>query len=344
MSASSKTTAAAKTVLQKVAETSGTKTFKKPLEVLPRPRAHWVGNGFNVFPVFAHYAFTKHVSPFLMFDYAAPKYFKPSDRRRGVGQHPHRGFETITIAFQGEVQHEDSTGNSGIIGEGDIQWMTAGRGIIHEEWQSTRFQKKGGTLEMCQLWLNLPAKYKMTKPRYQPILKKQIPTVYMTGKLTQAAAAKKKTSQSSSQEEKQESKLAAAESPNGNVRVIAGTFRGTKGPAKTFTPVDIFDVNLTRANVTFDIDLKKGHNTIVFVRRGNIVLNGKDRLGPQQVARMGTEGETIQVSGITSDSQLLILSGEPIDEPIANMGPFCMNTQQELRQAVLDYQSGKMGK
>jgi redox-sensitive bicupin YhaK (pirin superfamily) len=189
--------------------------------ILPRPRSHWVGDGFHVYPVFADKAFTNELSPFLMFDYGAPKQFPANNPKKlGVGQHPHRGFETITVAFQGEVEHADSMGNRGVIGEGDVQWMTAGRGIVHEEFHSQKFAKAGGAFEMCQLWLNLPKEHKMTPPRYQPILKNEITTSPLYLHAADACGA-------------------PADPAEGGVRVIAGSFMGVKGPASTFTQVRV---------------------------------------------------------------------------------------------------------
>merc|ERR1719389_698778 len=199
------------------------KSFRSILKIIPQQPKHWVGDGFNVYPVFGQYAFTESLSPWLMFDYATPKNFPPTKKRLGVGQHPHRGFETITIAFQGSVEHKDSTGNSGVIGPGDVQWMTAGRGIVHEEFHSTEFAKTGGTLEMCQIWLNLPAKHKMVDPRYQPILSSEI----ASSRLFPAAPEGGATGQPAGPDE-------------GEVRVIAGKFHDAAGPAKTWTQVDLW--------------------------------------------------------------------------------------------------------
>lgn len=298
-------------------------------EICRKPPAHWVGDGFHVYPVFHNKAFTSELSPFLMFDYAAPKEFQPTTRRRGVGQHPHRGFETVTIAFQGEVEHRDSTGNSGVIGPGDVQWMTAAKGIIHEEFHSTKFAKEGGTFEMCQLWVNLPSSKKMTEPRYQPILNRDIPKV----PLSSIAA----TSRSSAEEEK-----VCAPEDEGWVRIIAGDFRGTKGPAMTFTPVNLWDVGLTKKDREYELEFVEGHNTLLFVRRGSVEIQGK-ALGLADVAIMEKAGTKLTVKSTMDDTSLLILSGEPIDEPIAARGPFVMNTYGELAEAMQDYQMGRNG-
>ena len=294
--------------------------LKKVREVCRKPSAHWVGDGFNVWPVFANKAFTKAISPFLMFDYAAPKEFPAALSKRGVGMHPHRGFETITIAFQGSIEHGDSKGNRGVIGPGDVQWMTAGKGIVHEEFHSREFAKEGGTLEMCQLWLNLPAKYKMVEPRYQAILKGDIPQV----PLVLGGEGKR------------------ADEGDGYCRVIAGNFEGTEGAAATHSPVNLWDVKLATPGTAFDFGVGEGHNTVIFVRRGKILVEGNE-LGQADVAILGTEGNCVRCSGVDANSEFLVLSGLPFDEPIAARGPFVMNTAQELMEAIRDFQSGTNG-
>lgn len=272
-----------------------------------------------------------------MFDYAEPLAFNAKlGSPRGVGQHPHRGFETVTIAFQGEVEHHDSTGNRGVIGEGDVQWMTAGRGIIHEEYHSHKFSKEGGTFEMAQLWVNLPKKHKMTKPGYQSILKDKIPVV----------------------------PLPLGVSPDGdpdavvlgNARIIAGELGNVTGAADTVSPVQLWDVNLPHAGSEIDLPFPAQHNCIVFCRRGSVqVLSGQDDVqypkfkthdvGPQDVALMRLDGaDVLRLRVVEPDSSVLILGGEPLNEPIAARGPFVMNTQDEIQQAIRDYQQGKMGR
>jgi len=275
--------------------------------------------------VFAEKAFTNELSPFLMFDYAAPKQFSPSKtgQHRGVGQHPHRGFETVTIAFQGEVEHKDSNGNSGVIGPGDCQWMTAGRGIVHEEYHSEEFTRKGGMFEFCQLWVNLPKVDKMKKSRYQAILNESIPKVAL-----------RSTDGVCLDEQK------ALE--DGYARIIAGEFQGKKGPAKTFSPVNLWDVVLLNKNKTFELDIPDGHNSLVFVRRGAVEVQGK-ALGLADVAIMNRNGEKFTVKATEKNTSLLIMSGEPIDEPIAARGPFVMNTQKQLNDAMQDFQRGLNG-
>ena len=262
-----------------------------------------------------------------MFDYAEPKKFPAKvGPPLGVGQHPHRGFETVTVAFQGEVEHKDSAGNSGVIKPGDVQWMTAGRGVIHQEYHSKEFTKKGGTFEMCQLWVNLPRKYKMTKPAYQGISSENIPVVNLPLD-------------------------AKGDDVVGTARLIAGELGKSKGAAKTFSPVQMWDVNLPHAGSEVDLPFPSDHNCIVFVRRGSIeVFSGQDgmlkasSLGPQDVALMHLDGsDTIRLRVSEPDSSVMILGGEPINEPIAAQGPFVMNTYDEIHEAISDYRMGKMG-
>jgi redox-sensitive bicupin YhaK (pirin superfamily) len=299
----------------------------RPLkQILPQTPRHWVGDGFHVHPVFASKAFTEELSPFLMFDYAPPTHFEPG-HPRGVGRHPHRGFETVTVAFQGEVEHKDSVGNRDVIKAGDVQWMTAGRGIIHQEHFSEEFAQRGGTLEMCQLWVNLPAKDKMVKPGYQPIVEKDIPSVELFASSEDGECANNSESV-------------------GKVRVIAGTFQGTKGPASTFSPVELWDVILSKSNNVVDLPFPKDYNCIVFVRRGKASIlddDGINEVGPQSVALMERKGSTLRVKADEDDTSLLIMGGMPLNEPIAARGPFVMNTWEELAQANRDYQLGNFG-
>jgi redox-sensitive bicupin YhaK (pirin superfamily) len=282
-------------------------------DVMLKPRPHWVGDGFHVLPVFNRKAFTRDVSPFLMFDYAAPKEFNPAKGKLGVGQHPHRGFETVTIAWQGEVEHGDHLGNRDVIHAGDVQWMTAARGIIHEEYHSREFAKTGGKFEMCQLWVNLPKKHKMDAARYQPITATSIPTVPLP-------------------------------SGAGYVRVIAGSYGDAIGPSMTFSPIDMWEVRLHKCGGCTDLVFPEGQNTIIFVRQGAAAVGAKEQsLSAQDVALMGETGRQVPVRALADDTMLLILSGQPFDEPIAARGPFCMNTAEELQQASEDYMSRKNG-
>jgi hypothetical protein len=287
--------------------------MKQVSDVMLKPRPHWVGDGFHVLPVFHNKAFTRDVSPFLMFDYAQPKQFTPTRGKLGVGKHPHRGFETVTIAWQGEVEHGDHLGNRDVIHAGDVQWMTAARGIIHEEYHSREFAKTGGKFEMCQLWVNLPSKHKMDPARYQPILGSTIPSVSL-------------------------------KSGAGRVRVIAGNYDGVPGPAMTFSPVDMWEVLLTESGKVSDLVFPEGHNTIIFVKRGSVVVGAReDKLNEQDVAMMGEKGRQVPVRALVDNTELLVLSGQPFNEPIASRGPFCMNSQKELTQAQSDYSQRQNG-
>ncbi len=285
--------------------------MRKIIGVYPAPDAmHWVGDGFPVLSLFSHHEHGARVSPFLLLDYAEPTDFPPSQHRRGVGAHPHRGFETVTIVFDGEVAHRDSTGAGGLIGPGDVQWMRAASGLVHEEFHSDSFTKSGGRFEVVQLWVNLPAREKMSAPRYQTLLDKDIPRVDLPDDA-------------------------------GLVRVIAGAFAGHKGPAQTATPMDVWDVRIDRGkNARFA--LPEGHTLLVAVLEGTVEANGERIARATDVIVFDDEGGEIALEA-NSDAKLLLLSGEPILEPVAQHGPFVMNTQDELRQAFVDYQSGKFG-
>jgi len=284
---------------------------KKVLGINGAGSNHWVGDGFPVRNLFPSNGVNQEVNPFLMLDYAGPTHFDPSKRSHGVGQPPHRGFETVTIAYQGSVSHRDSAANSGTIHPGDVQWMTAASGVVHEEMHAQEFAEKGGTFEMVQLWVNLPSAVKMSPPTYQGITKEQIPTV----------------------------PLGSA----GQARIIAGELQGVKGPARTHTPVNVFDLRLKAGDKPAEISLPAGHNAAVVLLKGDVVLNGAQPLqGEARIATLGMEGDSITLEP-KEDSTLLILSGQPIDEPVASYGPFVMNTQEELVQAFADYKSGKMG-
>lgn len=284
--------------------------MRKILGVYSAPRPHWVGDGFPVRTMLSHHDQGQHVSPFIMLDYAGPVTFEPTKARRGVGAHPHKGFETVTIVYDGEVEHRDSTGAGGIIGPGDVQWMTAASGIIHEEFHSPAFAAKGGHFEMVQLWVNLPAKDKGAKPGYQSLLDKDIPTV----DLPKGA---------------------------GKVRVIAGSFDNTKGPAHTFTPINTWDVRLARGK-TVTLDIPDGHTLAVLVLAGTCEVQGQEIAREAQMVLLGREGGPVTIEANT-DAKLLVLTGEPIDEPVVAHGPFVMNTVGEIKQAMLEFQSGKFG-
>jgi redox-sensitive bicupin YhaK (pirin superfamily) len=261
--------------------------------------------------LFSYDSMGRHASPFLLLDYAGPAQFTPTQRPRGVGQHPHRGFETVTIVYQGEVAHRDSTGQGGVIGPGDVQWMTAGAGIVHEEFHSEAFTRQGGELEMVQLWVNLPAKDKMAAPGYQAIVDAQIPRV-------------------------------ALPRDAGSLRVIAGEFDGHKGPARTFTPMDVWDVRL-RQGARVTLPLSEGRGVALVVLRGTVQVNGTEILRDAQLVLLDRSGDelTLEANG---DATVLLLSGEPIDEPIVGHGPFVMNTAAEIDQAITDFNSGRFGR
>ena len=285
--------------------------MKKILGVYPAPRPHWVGDGFPVRTMFSYDSMGKHISPFLLLDYAGPAEFTPTTERRGVGQHPHRGFETVTIVYKGEVEHRDSTGNGGVIGPGDVQWMTAASGILHEEFHSEAFARSGGALEMVQLWVNLPAKDKMSAPGYQAIVDQEIPDL-------------------------------ALPDDAGRLRLIAGEFAGKRGPAQTFTPIDVWDIRLSAGKST-TLDLHPGRNTALVVLHGAVEVNGEQVVREGELALFERDGSSIRLEA-NNDAVLLILSGEPIDEPIVGHGPFVMNTDAEIHQAFVDFQSGKFGR
>ncbi len=284
--------------------------MKKLLRIHQSSGMHWVGNGFPVRSVIEYNGLGRELSPFLLLDYAAPYQFPPGNERRGVTGHPHKGFETVTVAYQGELEHRDSSGGGGKIGAGDVQWMTAGNGIVHEEFHSQDFTRKGGTLQMVQLWVNLRAKDKSAKPGYQTLLNAQIPKVL----LAQDA---------------------------GTVRVSAGEYGGRKGTAKTFTPINLWDVNL-RAGKSAELPLPDGHTTTFLVLSGEVVVNGERDAREGDLAIFARTGDSIAVKA-KMDAKLLVIDGEPIDEAIVAYGPFVMNTQEEIQQAVRDYQSGRMG-
>jgi len=271
---------------------------------------HWVGNGFPVRTLFAYPNLGPVLSPFLLLDYAGPMEFSPTEERRGVGEHPHRGFETVTIVLEGEVEHRDSSGGGGKIGPGDVQWMTAASGLVHEEFHGRDFARRGGMFEMVQLWVNLPAKDKMAPPRYQGILSREIPTVPLPD-------------------------------GRGMVRVIAGECAGTKGPAKTFTPVHVWDLRLG-SNQRTDLAVPDGYTTALVVLKGALRVNGSVAIEAAEVGLFDRAGESICID-CAKDATALLLCGEPIDEPIVGSGPFVMNSSQEIRQALVDYRSGKMG-
>ena len=283
---------------------------KAVLGIYPSPKGHWVGDGFPVRSLFSYDDLGQHLSPFLLLDYASPVQFAPAAQPRGVGEHPHRGFETVTIVYQGEVAHRDSVGNAGLIGPVDVQWMTAASGILHEEFHSPAFTRNGGVLEMAQLWVNLPAEHKMSAPRYQTILNANIPQVNL------AAGA-------------------------GNVRVIAGSLDGLGGPAATFSPLNVWDVRL-QAGYRTAFSVAEGHTAAIAVLRGSITVNGSRRVGDAELLVLDRAGDAVHVDA-GALTTLLLLSGVPIPEPVVGYGPFVMNSRQEIETAMSDFQRGKFG-
>ena len=283
---------------------------KKLLRIHRSSGMHWVGNGFPVRSVFDYNGLGRELSPFLLLDYAAPYSFPSGDEKRGVGGHPHKGFETVTVAYQGELEHRDSSGGGGKIGAGDVQWMTAGNGIVHEEFHSPDFTRKGGTLQMVQLWVNLRAKDKSAKAGYQTLLKNQIPSV----ELPDGA---------------------------GTARVIAGEFNGNNGAAKTFTPINLWDVTL-RSGKSVELPLPDGHTSTFLVLSGEVLADDEHKAGEGDLAIYERSGNGITVKAKT-DARLLVMDGEPINEPIVGHGPFVMNSRAEIQQAFEDFQLGRMG-
>jgi hypothetical protein len=271
---------------------------------------HWVGDGFPVRTLFAYSNLAPVIDPFLLLDYAGPAEFPPTAERRGVGEHPHRGFETVTIVYDGEVEHRDSSGGGGSIGPGDVQWMTAASGLVHEEFHGRGFARRGGRFEMVQLWVNLPAKLKLSPPRYQAIAAAQIPEVRL-------------------------------EAGSGSARVIAGELSGAKGPAKTFTPIHVWDLRLAGGRGT-DLALPDGYTTALVVRRGELRAGGSEPIRDAEVALFDRRGERIRIDA-EADTTALLLCGEPLGEPVVGHGPFVMNHSDEIRQAIVDYQTGRMG-
>lgn len=286
--------------------------MKRLIGVQGNDQGHWVGNGFPVRTLFFYQQLGKEMSPFLMLDLAGPAEFPATTERKGVGTHPHRGFETVTIVYDGEVSHKDSTGQGGTIGPGDVQWMTAGSGILHQEFHSDDFAKRGGVLQMVQLWVNLPAKHKMTAPAYQAILSQSIPEIELSNS-------------------------------SGLIRVIAGEHEGHVGPAKTFTPMNVFDIRLKKGEELV-LPVADRWNTSVVVLRGALESAGESGSVAKDAKMLmfSQDGADIKIKAL-EDSVALLLSGEPIDEPIVGHGPFVMNTRQEIDQAINDFNRGAFG-
>ena len=289
--------------------------MKKIIGVYRNQNMHWVGDGFPVKNLFSYDRLGQAISPFLLLDYAAPYHFNPTTAQHGVGSHPHRGFETVTIAYQGEVSHKDSSGGGGQIKTGDVQWMTAGAGLMHEEFHSEEFAKSGGLFEMVQLWVNLPAADKMTAPKYQAIEAQEIPVIEL-------------------------------ENGAGHIRVIAGRYRADQldycGPAATFSPVNVWDGEL-KAQHTHHIHVPVDHNTLLVVLSGEMLVNGMQKVQDSSIVLFAQDGEAdIQLEAL-QDSKFLLLTGQPLNEPIQGYGPFVMNTKDEIIQAFNDLNSGKFG-
>jgi redox-sensitive bicupin YhaK (pirin superfamily) len=283
--------------------------MKQITGVYTAPAQHWVGDGFPVRSLFSYQTHGEPLSPFLLLDYAGPHHFPAGSGKRGVGEHPHRGFETVTIVYSGEVEHRDSTGKGGVIGPGDVQWMTAGAGILHEEFHSAEFTRTGGELKMIQLWVNLPAKDKMTHPGYQSITADVIPDV-------------------------------ALADGAGNIRVIAGSYDEVTGPAHTFSPLNVWDMQLNQGH---DITLRQpdGWSSALVVLEGEITVNG---------AEQAREGHWWCL--VSREKRFIFMqrrmpkccwAGEPLQEPIVGYGPFVMNTRQQIAEAVRDFNGGRFG-
>lgn len=287
-------------------------TIKKVQQILPPAPAHMVGDGFKVHNFFpnGYNMSNRRMSPFFMLDYNAKMELPPSKTPRGVGVHPHRGFETVTIAYHGKIAHGDSFGNSGIISEGEVQWMTAAAGILHKEYHEEEFSKKGGLFQMVQLWVNLPAKDKMSRPKYQGITRALInnSTYHL---------------------------------PNAIVEVIAGNYQDAKGAASTFSPIELYNVQLS-SGAKMQLNFPSEYNTGLLVIEGSVLINQSEKVEQDHFALFENSGTDITLEAST-DAKVLVLSGEPIDEPIASYGPFLMNSQEELKQAVNDFNSGKFG-
>lgn len=286
-------------------------TTKKVHGVLPTPQMHWVGDGFPVRSILSSQSVGDRMSPFVLMDYAGPADFEPASERRGVGFHPHRGFETVTIVYKGEIEHKDTAGNRGVIGPGDVQWMTAARGVFHEEMHSHAFTKTGGAMEMAQIWVNLPKQDKLGAPRYQDLKAAHIPVVQLEGGA-------------------------------GSARLIAGAFGDVRGAAHTFSPVILWDVTLAKGARTV-LPIPDGHHAALFARTGLVEADSTHTFGPRQMAVLERSGSGVTVHA-PDGADLIVLAGEPIDEPVVQYGPFVMNSWEEIVQALSDVESGAFGR
>jgi redox-sensitive bicupin YhaK (pirin superfamily) len=283
--------------------------MKNVLSIHRHSEGHWVGDGFPVHTVL-DYQRHPELSPFLLLDHAGPADFAPAENARGVGWHPHRGFETVTVVLDGEVDHQDTAGNGGRIGAGDVQWMTAGSGLLHKEMHSAEFTRRGGRFHALQLWVNLPAKSKMTPPRYQSLIKEEIPSVRLPD-------------------------------DGGSIRVIAGEYGGVKGPAQTFTPVNLLEARLQEKR-SLRLGLRDGYSAGLYLVEGRISVNGETANAGELVV-LERKGDDVVIEAL-SDAVVFVMNGAPIDEPVAGYGPFVMNTTREIQQAFADYHAGRLGK
>jgi redox-sensitive bicupin YhaK (pirin superfamily) len=275
------------------------------------PRTHWVGDGFPVRSVFTYSDIASEISPFLLMDYASPTRFPPTDQRKGVGEHPHRGFETVTIVYEGEVEHRDSAGGGGTIGPDEVQWMTAASGLVHEEFHGKDYARRGGDFEMIQLWVNLPARLKMSVPSYQSITRDRIPAVKLRDE-------------------------------EGLIRVIAGEYDGVRGPAITRSPINLWDMRITRPT-RFSCHVPEGHTAALFVLNGSIHFPDGHQAKDAELVVLDSAGSEMGFE-TQGPAKMLFLGGEPLNEPIVGYGPFVMNSPEEIQQAFIDYRSGKMGR
>ncbi|WP_269900778.1 pirin family protein [Paenalcaligenes faecalis] len=285
--------------------------MKAIIATISAPKGHWVGDGFPVRSLFSYHGTDNQlISPFLLLDYAGPAEFTPHTHPRGVGSHPHRGFETVTLVYDGEVTHTDSTGGGGTIGPGDVQWMTAGDGILHKEYHSESFTKTGGRFEMVQLWVNLPAKDKTTPAHYQAITAAMIPTVTLPEQA-------------------------------GQLRVIAGSVNDTIGPATTYTPINVWDIQLQRGGVS-TLQVPEHHTCLLVVLSGTVLVNDKKVVRDAELVIFDRSGTTVQLEA-NNDAKLLVLTGEPINEPVVGYGPFVMNTTEQIHESITAFNQNKMG-
>ncbi len=282
---------------------------KKLIQILKSNHKHWVGDGFHVHTMFHPHMIEYHyTSPFIMMDYAPTQFFPSTSAKRGVGEHPHRGFETVTFALKGEIEHRDSSGGGGVIGTGDVQWMSAASGLVHDEFHSSEFAKTGGDFEMVQLWVNLPASEKMNPPKYQGIKDSDCPRVKLE---------------------------------NGKAKIYAGEFEGVSGPGISYTPINLFEFNVQK-DFGHKFELDEGSNTLILLLEGELNLGDKS-FDDHSLAILSRAGTSFELKA-KEDSRFIIFNGQPIDEPIVAHGPFVMNSKEEIIQAIEDFQNGKMGR